>query len=84
VTLAERAAAVRTREDLVAFLAALRADHDAHPDTWTNADLGSFVAALAAWAEDMEGFYENRGEDLSRVPPWRVFADLLMAARVYE
>ena len=46
--------------------------------------LASFLAAMSAWSEDMEGFYENSGEDLASLPPWRVLADILMAARVYE
>ena len=59
--LSERARAVRTCDDLVAFLEALSADHGANKSTWTNTDLASFLAAMAAWSEDMEGFYENAG-----------------------
>ena len=84
MTLAERARAVRTREDLVAFVEALAADYGANGSTWTNTDLASFLAAMSAWSEDMEGFYENSGEDLASLPSWRVLADTLMAARVYE
>ena len=84
MTLPEQARAVKTREDLVAFLAALRADFARNPRTWTNADLASFLEAMAAWSEDMDGYYAGTGEDMARVPPWRVLADILMAARVYE
>jgi len=84
MTLSERARAVRTREDLVAFLEALSADYSTNKETWTNIDLASFLAAMSAWSEDMEGFYENGGEDLASLPPWRVLADILMAARLYE
>lgn len=84
MTLAERARAVRTREDFVAFLGALNADFATNRGTWTNTDLASFLGAMAAWSEDMEGFYTNCEEDLAAVSPWRVLADTLMAARVYE
>jgi hypothetical protein len=84
MTLAERARAVRTREDLVAFVEALAADYGTNRATWTNTDLASFLAAMSAWSADMEGFYENSGEALASLPPWRVLADILMAARVYE
>jgi hypothetical protein len=84
MTLAERARSVRTREDLVAFVEALAADYGTNQSTWTNTDLASFLAAMLAWSEDMDGFYENAGEDLASLPPWRVLADILMAARVYE
>lgn len=82
--LSERARAVRTREDLVAFIDALAADYRADRLAWTNTDLASFLAAMSAWSEDMEGFYENGGEHLASLPPWRVLADILMAARIYE
>jgi hypothetical protein len=84
VTLAEKALTVRTRQDLVRFLDSFSADFVANRAAWNNADLESFLAALAAWAQDMEGFYENRGEHAESLPPWRILADLLMAARVYE
>jgi hypothetical protein len=84
MTLAERARAVRTREDLVAFLESLSVDFAANRAARTNADLSSFLDATSAWSQDMEAFYENSGESLDSVAPWRVLADILMAARVYE
>jgi len=84
MTLDERARAVRTREDLIAFLECLSADYAANGATWDNADLASFLVAMAAWAADMDGWYNNHGEELATVAPWRVLADILMAARVYE
>ena len=84
MTLAERARAVQTREDLAEFVAELKADLDAHHDAWENADLPSFLEAMTAWLHDMEGYYKNTGQKLQDVPPWRLLADMLMAARVYE
>lgn len=84
MTLAERARSVQTREDLAAFVAELKADLDANPGEWTNADLASFLEAMAAWIQDMEGYYENTGQKLSQLSPWKIVADVLMAARMYE
>jgi hypothetical protein len=84
MTLAERASRVRTRDDLAAFIAELKADLDANPEEWANADLGSFLEAMAAWMLDMEGYYENTGQVLRDLPAWKILADALMAARVYE
>jgi hypothetical protein len=84
VRLDEQARAVQTRDDLVAFLAALRSDLVSNRAAWTNSDLTTFLDAMSAWTEDMDGFYANNGEDLGSLPPWRVLADILMAARVYE
>ena len=68
MTIEERARSVESREELVAFLEALHADYEANPGMWTNVDLKSFLQAMAAWSQDMGGFYENTGADVSTVP----------------
>ena len=47
-------------------------------------DLPAFLEAMAAWVEDMEGYYQNRGEELPDQPRWRTLGEILLAARVYE
>jgi hypothetical protein len=84
MTLAEQARTVQTREDLVAFVLALSADLKANPEAWENADLASFLGAMAAWVQDMDGYYKNTGQNLSEQSIWKVVADMLMAARIYE
>lgn len=84
MTLAERAATVRTRADFVVFLEALRLDHATNGAAWANPDLPSFLEAAGAWSRDSDGFYKNAGLDPSTLSPWRLLADVLMAARVYE
>ncbi|MGH2599621.1 MAG: DUF7660 family protein, partial [Dehalococcoidia bacterium] len=44
----------------------------------------SYLSAMAAWAEDMDGYYENRGDPVPKQPSWRTLGELLLAARVYE
>lgn len=39
---------------------------------------------MAAWTHDMLSCYRNTGQVLSELSPWRVCADILMAARIYE
>lgn len=78
-----------TRDDFVSFLEQLCQQLREGRDEWTNTSLQDFLEALAAWAEDMDGYYANIGLaqqiDLSKERvPWRVFADMLLAARVYE
>ena len=83
MTLVERARSVQTREDLAAFVAEPKVDFNANRGDWTNADLASFLEAMAAWIQDMDGYYQNMGQKQSELPPWRVVADILMAARRY-
>lgn len=82
--LAQQARAVQTREDLAAFVSELKADLDANPDDWENADLPSFLDAMGGWIGDMHGYYANTGQVLSELSPWTIFAHILIASRSYE
>jgi len=84
MTLAEAVRNVQTRDDFVRFLTKLQADLRDNRDQWANADLASFLEAMAAWVQDSEGFYQNTGQRAADLPPWRLFADILMASRMYE
>jgi hypothetical protein len=75
---------VDTREEFVALLRMLRADLRERPSTWENADLDSFLDALAAWVEDSDGFYTNIGRPLREQPNWRMCADMFLAAAIQE
>lgn len=82
--LSERIAHLQSRDDLIAFVEALRADQAAAPDTWTNGGLGEFLEAIAAWLADMDGYYANQGQPLPDPPSWKTFAEILLAAKHYE
>ncbi len=83
-TLPQRANDVRSRDDLVQFARALVADLRKNRDEWTNADLSAYLEALAAWVEDMDGYFQNRAEPVPEQPTWKTLAQLLYAAKVYE
>jgi len=52
---------------------------------WENGSLGEFLGAMMRWTDDCDGYYRNMGIPLNpNEPQWRVFADILLAARVYE
>ncbi|XXF77593.1 hypothetical protein P2318_31755 [Myxococcaceae bacterium GXIMD 01537] len=76
--------AVRSRDDLVRFIHALREDLQRDPGDWENPTLERFLEALAGWCEDMNGYYKGRGERVPEQPTWKVVADMLMAASMYE
>ncbi|BCW08331.1 fumarylacetoacetate hydrolase family protein [Arthrobacter sp. NtRootA1] len=54
------------------------------PGNWENSDLESFPEALSAWTRDMDGYFANLGEPVPDEPSWRLIAQMLLAARVYE
>ena len=52
---------------------------------WENGDLESFLYALSAWIEDMDGYYQNSGESYSENNiSWKNIADMLAASTMYE
>jgi len=49
-----------------------------------NDTLDSFLEALAAWTDEMDGYYRNMNEDAPVTLQWKTIADMLMAASIYE
>ena len=73
-----------SRQDLADFIDQFRDSLRRDPESWENNDLDSFLEALSAWTRDMDGYFTNRGEPVPDVPSWRLIAQMLLAARVYE
>ncbi len=67
-----------------AFVHELLHNLHATPGEWENLSLESYLEALAAWVEDCEGFYPNRGEPSPRDPTWKSLGEGLLAAKIYE
>ncbi|MGV9425800.1 DUF7660 family protein [Streptomyces sp. NPDC003656] len=75
---------VESKEDLAALVRALRRSYAEGGDSWENADLPSFLDALAAWIDDSDGWYRNTGQEVPPNGDWAFFARALRAAAVYE
>lgn len=82
--LEEQAKRIKNREDFIAFVRALQSDLKHNPDSWTNKDLSSYLEALAAWTEDMDGYYSNHKKPIPSNVPWGVLTDILVGAKHYE
>ena len=72
------------RDGFVLFVRELIRDFQENKDEWESHDIPSYLEALAAWAEDMDGMYSNRGEPVPQGVSWRVFAQILLSASIYE
>ena len=83
-TIERQVEAVRSREDLAAVVRSLVRQHADGQGNWENTDLGAYLEALAAWVEDMDGYFLNRGERTPSQPSWKTIAQILAAARIYE
>lgn len=62
---------IATREDLVKFIEILANESTSASKTWENEDLPSFLEAMAAWVEDMDGYYKNKVESVPTQPSWK-------------
>lgn len=68
------AANLSTRDELVRFIANLRADLDTNSHGWENATLPRYLEAMQAWLADSQ---------LADEPKWRLLAKSLLAASQY-
>jgi len=75
---------IESRQDLVEFIEALRNDLVQRSNEWENPTLERFLGALAAWTADLDGYFQNRGEQVPSEPSWRLVGNLLYAAKIYE
>ena len=80
--------AIASREDFIHFVhelvRTLDQAPDGHPEGWEPCTLRDFLEAMAAWTEDMDGYFQNRGEPFPEEPTWSLFGHILKAATLYE
>jgi hypothetical protein len=73
------------RQSFITFLEKFREDYVQNKESWENHTLDRFLQAMCAYAEDVQGYYNNLKLNINAdVPTWRVFADILSGAKVYE
>ena len=81
----DQALQIKTRNDFVNFLKTLLNDYQESKDEWENSTIESFLNGLIGFTIDAKGYYSNISEDIDvENPSWRLFADLLLSARIYE
>nr|WP_136518146.1 hypothetical protein [Cellulomonas telluris] len=54
------------------------------PGSWANDSLEAFLESMAAWLDDMDGYFASRGSHAPSEPTWRLIGQMALAARVYE
>lgn len=75
---------VSSKEELADFIDALRADLRTDEAEWENPTLEQYLEAMAAWIRVMDRAYENTSRNFPEKPSWKLFADILFAAKIYE
>ena len=83
-TVEEIAKDVNSKESFTKFLDALIQDLKNNEHSWENKNLEEFLNAVQSWTEDMYGYYLNNNIPVPNNIAWRVFSDILIAAKNYE
>jgi len=71
-------------DDLARFISQLAEQANTANCDWENDTLPRYLDALSGCADAVEQGYVNMEQDMSKMSPWRIFADLLYAATMYE
>lgn len=76
---------VTDRQSFIKFLNLLHKDFLDNPENWENKTLPDFLEALSAYAQDIQGYYDNTKQNINaEQPEWSTFADLFKGAKIYE
>jgi hypothetical protein len=75
---------ITCKDDFVFFIESLQDDLKNNPTEWENKTLEDYLDAIGAWTDDMDGYYSNVGIDMPAHIDWKVFATILVAAKMYE
>lgn len=77
---------INSQAEFASFLVTLAQDLRTNRQAWAQVELVDFLDAMAYWtANGLGQFTMNmRGSEVPDPPTWRVFADILEAARVVE
>ena len=84
MTLTEILKNIKTKNDFINFIIALLSDFKTNTESWENQDIGSYLEAMSAWLQDSKGYYKNKGENEPEHPDWKMMAQILYAAKIYE
>lgn len=76
---------VTDRQSFITFLKLLHQDFLKNRTEWENANLDRFLEAMTAYTQDIQGYYDNTNQNVNADnPSWKVLADILMGAKIYE
>jgi len=76
---------VTDRKSFEEFVSLLLEDFKKNKGNWENNSLELFLEAMSAYTADLDGYYKNIEPDQNAdIPTWKVFADIMRGAVIYE
>ena len=75
---------LNSKEDFISFVELLITDLKSNPGEWENNTLETYLEAIISCTEDLEGYYLNNNLPIPQNVNWKVFANILITAKMYE
>ena len=76
---------VTNRNSFIEFVENLLEEYKSNEGAWENGTLETFFEAMAEYTKDIQGYYDNTSQNINaEVASWKVFADILRGASMYE
>lgn len=75
---------IKNRDEFIRFVKDLATYLETHPSEPSHQNVIPYLHSIAAWTNDMDGYYENHGEKPPIEPSWRTLGEILIAALLYE
>jgi len=76
---------ITTKKDFEQFLSYLIEDFKNNRSTWDNDKIETFLDGALRFTESIDNYYRNMNESVdTTTPSWKLIADILLAAKVYE
>lgn len=82
--LTQRTKLIKNRADFIKFAENLAKYLEDHSGERSDPNIASYLQSIAAWTSDMDGYYQNHGEEPPTEPTWRTVGEILLAALFYE
>ncbi|MDR2967719.1 MAG: hypothetical protein LBU74_07205 [Methanobacteriaceae archaeon] len=80
----DRINSIKSKKEFIDFLDLLSKDKHGNEDEWENTTIEDYLASIAAWIEDMEGYYINNNLPLPETKNWSFIATLFYVGKIYE
>ncbi len=76
---------IKDKETFINFVKSLKSDYENNNKQWSVNSIDDFIENIIAYAEDIDGYYKNMNFETSpKIPTWRIFAQILKGATIYE
>lgn len=74
---------ISTRQQLAELLELVVEDYELNLSFWNNQDLYSFIRAMSQYVKGTGGYSDYCSGQDANIPTWRLFAEIILAARAY-